>query len=143
VVEPNRCSTGLFFQPSDFILDVAVGRLLAEFFQVRVSGKPRKIAVAKAQGFFQRERGAVELAGERVAAREVVKHERAFGFEPCEAFVHVQTLAEAPALRVVVAKQLQRVHIIWVAADDSLDELNLRVEVALDGAARFFSGIAF
>jgi hypothetical protein len=57
-------SAGFDFQPPDSGFDFVVGGLLAEFFQVRVFGKPCEIAVSEAQGLFQRERGAVELAGE-------------------------------------------------------------------------------
>jgi hypothetical protein len=46
-------------------------------------------------------------------------------------------------LRVVVAQQLQRVHVIGIAADQSLQELDFDFEVAPAGAARFFSGTAF
>src|SRR6185312_6174968 len=69
------------FQPFDFFLDVAVNRLLAKFFQVRVFSEPREIAISKLQCLFERERGTVELLGERVAAREIVKHDRIFRLE--------------------------------------------------------------
>ena len=42
---------------------------------------------------------------------------------------------EAAALRVVVAEQLERVHVVGVAADDAFHELDPRIEIALGGAA--------
>src|ERR1700735_4406536 len=81
-------STNFNFHPPDFILNVAVSRLLAEFFQIRVFGEPVKIVITEVQRFFERERGTVELVGERIAASEVVKNERTLWFEAREAFVH-------------------------------------------------------
>ena len=67
----------------------SIDRLGAEFFQVGILGQPGEIAVAKLQRLFKRERGAVKFLGQRIAAREIVKDERIFRFEPREAFVHL------------------------------------------------------
>src|ERR1019366_2549249 len=64
-------------------------------------------------------------------------------FEVPQAFVHRQSLGETAALCVVVAQQLERVHVIGVAADDALHELDPGVEIALGGATQFFAGGAF
>jgi hypothetical protein len=135
--------TGLGFQPLDFFLEVAVDGLCAKFFQIGVFGKPCEIAVAEAECFFQGAGGAGELFGERVAAREVVKDERVLRFEVREAFVHLQPFRKTSTPGVVIAEELERVHIIWIAADDALHEFNPRIEIALGGAAQFFSGGAF
>ena len=46
-------------------------------------------------------------------------------------------------LDVYKRQQLQRVHVIGIAADKPLHELDLDVEIALAGPAHFFSGTAF
>src|SRR6185503_5766209 len=43
----------------------------------------------------------------------------------------------------MVAKKLEGVHVVEIAADEALDELDFRIEVALIRAGHFFLGTAF
>jgi hypothetical protein len=128
---------------ANFFLQLLKRRVGAEFFQVGILGEPFEIAVAQLDGLVERAEGAVKFIGERVAAREVVKHERIAWFEARETFVHVQSLGETAALGVMVAEQLQGVHIIWIAAHQPLDELDFHIEFTLFRAVQFFLGTVF
>ena len=55
-------------------------------------------------------------------------------FQARETLVHLQAFADATALGVVVAQDLERIHVIGIAANQSLDEFNLDVKLALFGA---------
>ena len=54
----------------------------------------------------------------------------------------MQAFGETAALRVMITEQLQGVHIIWIAAHETLDELNFRIEVALFRVSQLFLGAA-
>ena len=111
--------------------------------KVGILGEPVEVAIAEAQSLFQRERGAVKLLGERIAAREIVKDERVARLQARETFIHLESLGVTTALRVVIAQQLERIRVIGIAADKSLDEFDFDVQVTLLGARHLFSGTAF
>lgn len=128
---------------TDFSLKVVKYRLGAELFQIRVLGQPGEIAITEQQGFFERQNGALKFLGERVTAGEIVKNQRVLRLKAREVFIHFEAFSEEAALGVVVAEQLERIHVIGIPADDPLDKLNLGIEVALAGAARLSFGLAF
>ena len=115
----------------------------AELFQIGVFGQPSEIAVAEFDSVVEGRERTIEFIGEGVAAREVVKHERVFRLQSGETFVHMQAFGETAALGVVIAEELQGVHVIGIAADKALDELDFGIEVALFRGGQFFLGAAF
>src|SRR5206468_2803587 len=61
--------------------------------------------------------------------------ERIVWLKAREAFIHSQALVVFAPLRVVVAQQLQRVHVFGITLDDALHELDLHIQLP-----RFLAG---
>ena len=112
--------------------------MFAELREVRVAREPGEIPVAEVDGPLQRLHRLLELPGERATAREVIVDQRVTGAQPDELLVHFEAVNEPPALRVVIAEELQRLHVLRIAADDAFEKTNLDVQIALLRARECF-----
>ena len=65
-----------------------------------------------------------------MAAREIVEHDRAVRLELGQLLVHLQAVLKSPSLGIMIAQDLQRLHILRIAADQSLQEGNLYIQLA-------------
>lgn len=115
---------------TEFGADFAVNRVLSQFPQIRIAAEPFQVAIAEIESVIQRIGGLLELAGERVAAGEIVMSHRIFRTMLDEPLVDAQTVLEAAAFRVVIAEQAQGVHVSGVTAHQTLEKRNFDIEVA-------------
>lgn len=117
--------------------------MFAQLAEIWIAGQPGEITIAELDGLFQCLDGALELVGQRIAAGKVVKDERVLRLQFRQAFVHFQAFVVPATPGVVVPQQLQRVHVSRIPADDTLDEPDLDIQIALLGAADLLPGTAF
>src|ERR1043165_2211328 len=108
-------SFGVDVHPAYLLAQAGVWLVLAQCLQIRVAREPFEIAIAEVEGHLDGLDGFLEFARERKAAREVVEHERVLRFELRELLVDLQTFLDAAALGVVVAQDLQRLHVSRIA----------------------------
>lgn len=116
--------------PPDFVLDVAVNGMFAQRTEVGVFREPLKIVVTEAKGLVQSGGGAVEFLVQRIAARQVVKHQRIARFEAGKTFINFETVLELAALGVMIAEDLKGFDVAGVPDDDSLEETDFDIQIA-------------
>lgn len=116
--------------------------MVPEFFQVGIAREPFEVAVAVVEGVVERGGGLTGLVEERVAAGEVVLHERIVGAEAGEPLVHLEAGLEAAAPGVIIAEHLERLEVFGVAPDDAFEEADGDVQLALFVGGQFFLGAA-
>jgi len=102
--------------------------MFAERGQVRISGQPFEITIAKVYGAIERIRGSGNLTVQAVAASQIVEDERIGRLQFGQLFVHVQTLAVFAALGVMVAKDLQGLDVLAIPMNYSLHEADLDIQ---------------
>ena len=103
--------------------------MFAQESQIRVFGQPLEITIAQREGFLQGGSGEVKLGVERMAAGQIIKHERVPRLEPGKLLVDFQAMLVSTALSVMVAQDLERLDEIAVAFDDPFQETDFGVEV--------------
>ena len=116
--------------------------MLAQSAQVRILGEPFEITIAERERLLERRSRHVHVADQRVTAGKIVKHQRVRRLEPRQLFVHLQSLVEPAALGIMIAEQLQGLHVGRVPPDDAFDELDLDVQLACLLASHLFSSAA-
>jgi hypothetical protein len=57
--------------------------------EVRVSGEPFEIAIAKGESFFESSRRQIEIAVKRIAASKIIIDERVAWFEPGQLLIYL------------------------------------------------------
>jgi hypothetical protein len=82
----------------------------------------------------------VKFGIERVAAREVIEDQGISRLQPGQPLVHLQAVLKSATLRVAVAKNLQGLDILWIAADDAFEEGDLGIKIANLSAVRLPTG---
>lgn len=143
--EITKCSSGptgsghLDLHLLDFVLDVGVTGVLAQAPQVRIPGEPFEIAVTEKERLVQGRNREIEFAVKRVAARQVIKHQRVAGFEHGQLLVHFQTVAVFAPLSVVISQKLQGFDVFRVAPDNAFHEGDFDLEVAKFSASQLLS----
>jgi hypothetical protein len=103
--------------------------VLAQALEVGVFGQPSEVAVAENEGFFEGCGGEIDFAVKGVAAGEVVKDDGIAGLDLGELFIYVEAVAEAAALGVVVAEELQGFDVLGLAAEQSFQEADFDVQI--------------
>lgn len=114
--------------------------MFAQVREVGILREPFEIAVAIFEGAFEGFGGLVELAGEGIAAGEIVLDERVVRLHFGEALVDFEPEGVFAALGVIVAEDLQGVDILRIAADQPFQEPYFNIQVALFLAVERLAG---
>ncbi|PWU14989.1 MAG: hypothetical protein C5B50_16135 [Verrucomicrobia bacterium] len=118
------------FDAPDLGFDRRVEGVLSERAQVRITSQPAEIAVAQCDSLFEGGRSQIELAVQRITAREIVEDQRVVRFEPGELLIYAQTALVGTSLSVVVSENLKRLDVPGVPPDDTLEKANLNIKIA-------------
>ena len=136
----RSCFSGcLGLKPADFGANLFVSGVLAHIVQVGVFVHCFEIAVSEVDGGMEGFQGQFQLAGERVAAGEVVLDDGIAGAQPGQALVNFQPFGVVAAAGVIIAQYLQGLNVSRVAADDAFKKKNLQVQVLQFPACQFIA----
>jgi dihydroflavonol-4-reductase len=141
--ERMRCLAHLDLHGAQFGPNFLILRMTPDILQIRIFGQPFEVAIAKKESALESMEGIIDALRKRVAARQVVEHQRILRTEMRQLFINAQALAITPPARVVVAQDLQRLHVGRIAPDHAFEEPDLDVEVALLLAIELLTGRTF
>lgn len=113
----------------DLVFNSPVDRMFAQWSKVGILRQPAEIRVSKQQRLFQRGSCTAQFTIKRVTACQIVEHQRIAWFEPREAFVHFKAVLEFAPLRIVVAQDLKRFHVLWVAPDNPFEKAYFDIKI--------------
>lgn len=122
-------SGGFNFEGADFFSDLGVEGLFSQGGQIGIAPEPLEIGVTQADGLEQGDRGAVELAGQGIAASEVVMGIGIGRPRSGHFLIDLEALAEATEFGVVVPQDVEGLDIAGISADQSLEEVDFDIEI--------------
>ena len=113
--------------------------MLPQIDQIGIARHPFEIVEAQIQRLLQRGDGAIEIAGQRIAARQVVEDRRVTGAKLGKLLVDPEAGDKFTTTSVVIPENLQGLHKSRVTADHAFHETNFDVQVPLFLTAQFLA----
>src|SRR6185369_1286719 len=128
---PRKSRSNFDLRRANFFPDFGVSRMLAQRREVGVFGEPLEIGIAGIDRLQERCGGALELAGQRIAAGQVVLHQGIIGAQLGQLFINSQALAELLSPGVIITEDLQRLDVMGIAPDHSFDKADFYIQIPL------------